>query len=351
VRSVTGTRCSIIGGSGNGVITNEKLGYEGYQVGAIALFSDVVILESFLERGLPDNEFNAGLALGNQIKENVKDLNALLLFIDLIRGKPTESIRANAITPETVLQGVKQGLGVLPPTGGASLLGNWQFMPSFQFCDAFVGQHAVMALAMSGAIQMDSVFIFGLKPSSGYYTITKAKGNWIQEIDNVPAAELVSGALGVEPDSLNDYMVTLGVNIGDKFDEFDPENSVNYVVFRNDPNSNALFTYRPDVKEGMKFQLMRENFSDFEYLRERCTTLLERVKNKRPLFALYFVCAIRASAYSRTDVEEGDIIRDLVGSRMPLLGVYTGGEIGRVKDEIKTTIWNSLLCIFCEADG
>ena len=53
VRSVVGSDAKIIGGQGNGVITTEKFGYEGYQVGVAILASisfDVELFSTFIAK-------------------------------------------------------------------------------------------------------------------------------------------------------------------------------------------------------------------------------------------------------------------------------------------------------------
>ncbi len=64
VRSVIGSGCRLIGGYSMGVITKDYLGYDGNQVGIAVMSSDTVEIDMFLEPGLPDNEYNVGVSLG-----------------------------------------------------------------------------------------------------------------------------------------------------------------------------------------------------------------------------------------------------------------------------------------------
>src|SRR5512139_3404693 len=68
VRSVIGPAPRLIGGYSIGIITRDRLGYEGYQTGVALLGSDSLKVDMFIEKGLPDNEFNVGASLGAQIK-------------------------------------------------------------------------------------------------------------------------------------------------------------------------------------------------------------------------------------------------------------------------------------------
>src|SRR5688572_15881856 len=60
VRSIVGPTARLFGGSAVGVITADRLGYEGFQVGVAVLASDSMHASLFIEGGLPDNEYNVG---------------------------------------------------------------------------------------------------------------------------------------------------------------------------------------------------------------------------------------------------------------------------------------------------
>ena len=70
VRSVIGPMARLIGGYSVGIITKDALAYAGYQVGVAVFSSDSMEIDMFIEKGLPDNEFNVGVALGKQNKSN-----------------------------------------------------------------------------------------------------------------------------------------------------------------------------------------------------------------------------------------------------------------------------------------
>ena len=349
VRSVVGPNTRIIGGQGNGVITTNKFGYEGYQVGVAVLTSDSFDVDLFSEGGLPDNDYNVGVALGKQIKtRKTKGKGNLFIFYDLIKGKPTEECRMNINFPPTFLQGMKYSLGTWPRTSGFCLLGDWQFNPSHQFFDDRVQQQSAMALLLTGDVEMDSILVHGLKPASSYYTITKLDENVILEINNKPALKAVVEILGGDSDSMSELFVVLGINRGEKFGDYNPENYLNRLPYRIEPERQGLVTIERDLKEGDQFQLMRYNFSDFAYLQERCETILNKVKHKKPCFALYLDCLQRASAYSDTEREDVEIVQQIIGSKIPLFGIYTGGEIAEVRGDVEFTLFNSIICIFSE---
>ncbi len=67
VRDVVGPAARMFGGSAVGVITNEHLGYAGFQVGVAALSASGIEVELFSESGLAESEYAVGRGLGRQL--------------------------------------------------------------------------------------------------------------------------------------------------------------------------------------------------------------------------------------------------------------------------------------------
>jgi hypothetical protein len=67
VRSVVGPHSRLFGGSAVGIITSDRMGYEGFQAGVAAIATGGVRADMFLEGGLPGNERAVGAALARQI--------------------------------------------------------------------------------------------------------------------------------------------------------------------------------------------------------------------------------------------------------------------------------------------
>jgi hypothetical protein len=63
VRSVIGPAARLIGGRSMGIITRDRLGYLGYQVGVAVMASDSVKVDMFIEKNLADREYEVGVAL------------------------------------------------------------------------------------------------------------------------------------------------------------------------------------------------------------------------------------------------------------------------------------------------
>lgn len=349
LRSVTGATPRLIGGHAVGIITADRLGYEGHQVGVAVVESDSLQVEMFIERGLPDNERAVGVSLGRQIRarEYRGEPNVLLMY-DSVKRSAAEGLALNMATP--LIEGMSEALGAWPPTAGVGMTGSMQWNPSFQWFDDSIEQNAAMALVLAGGVQMDTIIMHGCKPAGAYHTITKSVENVILEIDSRPALEVIAEMLGVGADrNWEEYplFVTLGLNKADKFAEFKEENYANRLCMAIDKSRNALVMFEPDLVAGSEVRLMRRSI-DFAYIGTRATTLLDRVSGRNPFLAIYIDCAARASTYCGTEREEAEEVQRVVGSRIPLLGMYSGVEIAKVGADMQALDWTGVLCVFSE---
>lgn len=349
VRSVIGRGAQLVGGSAVGVITKDRLGYEGYQAGVALLASDAIRVDKFIEQGLRDNEFNVGFALGRQIrsKDYAGQLNILLMY-DIVKTRLAEGMSLNMATP--LLEGMTRALETWPPTAGGGLTGDMQWNPTFQWFDDRIEQQSALALVLSGSVRLDTSTIHGCRPSSRYYTVTKADGNVVLELDGRPTVEVVSEMFGPNPDrSWEDYplYVTLGVNNGDRFGEYREDEYAVRLCMDVDRSRGGLAMFGDDLQPGTAVQFMRRSI-DFGYIRSRAEELVRQLGQRRPFLALYIDCAGRASPYCGTERDEAEEIQKVIGSRMPLLGWYVGCEIARAGEKMQSHNWTGILCVLSE---
>jgi len=185
---------------------------------------------------------------------------------------------------------------------------------------------------------------------SRHHTVTRAEANVVLEIDHKPALDVIGELVGHEK-RVEEYpmLVTLGVNKGDKYADYDEEAYASRLCMAIDKDRKALVMFEPDLTAGTEVQLMRRDVDNFDYIRARAQRLFDRLGARKPFFALYIDCLGRASAFCGSEREEATVIQDMFGSRIPLLGMYTGVEIGPVgKVPQQALDWSGVLCVLSE---
>jgi hypothetical protein len=345
VRSVVGPRPRLFGGSAVGIITNDRMGYEGFQTGVAAIATGGVQADMFLEGGLPGNERAVGAALARQIVgRGYREPPNLLLLYDIVRRReePGTGLSMTAATP--LIAGMGEVLGSWPAVAGAGLLGDMQFNPGFQWFDDQVLYHCAMALTLTGGVRMDTIIMHGCAPSTSYKTITKADGNVVLEFDGRPALETVADVFG-EDRSWEDYplYITIGINHGDRYAARDEDYAVR-LCMDIDRERGGLVMLGDDMQAGTEVQLMRRTL-DLDYVRARAGELLAHVGDREPVLALYIDCAGRAGAHSGMAFEEAQGVQEAVGSKMPLFGWYEGCELAKAGPVMQSHNWTGVLSV------
>jgi hypothetical protein len=349
VRSVVGPHPKIVGGATVGVITRECLGFEGHQVGVAVLTSPRIQVQAFSEGNISDRELEAGRSLGTKIRAAFPEAQptGLLLLVDIVKTEIGGS--TNLLTP--LLSGLTQTLGDWPPTAGGALMGNLMFSRSFQWNGDTLTDKSAVALTLSGNARLDSVTLHGCRPSGRYFTVTKADGSMVLELDGRPATEVVAQILGAGGEKTNweafPLFVTLGINHGDPFGEYREENYAVRMCSAVDKDRGGLAFFADDLQPGVKVQFLRRSI-DMQYMADRVNELKARVAGRRPILALYIDCAGRCSAMCGSDGEEATEIQRMIGGEMPLLGWYVGGEIARAGAVMQSHNWTGILSIISE---
>jgi hypothetical protein len=348
VRSVLGDRARLVGGSAAGIITNDRLAYAGYQVGVAVLSSSTLKTDVFTAE-LAKGERVAGVELGEKLGAATFDgtPNVILMYDALRKTAQGGPPQLNLATP--LLEGMSKAMTAWPPTAGVGLLGDVMMLaPPVQWVDARTAHQEAVAVALAGGgLRMDTLILHGCRPSSGYHKVTKAEGNAVLELDGKPALDVISELMGpgVGLDSFP-LFVTLGVNKGEKFADFAEENYANRLCLAVDKERRALIMFEPDLIAGSEVQLMRRAIG-FDYIGTEIGALLERLGDRKPLFALYIDCLGRAGAYCGMDQEEAAEVQQHL-KNIPLLGVYSGVEIARVGKDMQALDWTGVLCVFSE---
>ncbi|MGM0588762.1 MAG: FIST signal transduction protein [Bacteroidota bacterium] len=347
IRAVAGDQCRIAGGHSVGIITNDFLDYDGYQLG-VAVFQLTDAQATVLTEGVlnEDGEREVGKRLGKQLGEVIQDeQDALLLLYDSV-DRSEGYFQLNMGTP--LLDGISEHLSTWPAIAGCGMSGDMKGTPGFQWVDDQLLEQQAVGVHFTGNLQMHTKIMHGCKPSGAYHTITDSKGALIKEIDGKPALDAIAEMMGHDVEEKwkeYSFFLTLGVNKGDKFAPFQADHYVNRLCLKVHPEERALQMFEPDLAPGTEFQLMRREL-DFDYIREATQNLLDHVEPRTPVFALYIDCAGRAAAYSGMDDEEAAEVIQTIGDDIPLLGIYSGVELAKVQGKPQPLDWTGVLCVF-----
>lgn len=353
IREVVAAEVPLLGGNANGIISNDFIGYDGFQVAVLALRLPGVDVDLLAHTGVAFQEEEAGRSVGEKIaahlakKDNDDGERSLLFFYDCVNRLKGHFVM-NLATP--MLRGMSEHLDPWPATAGARMMGDMKFNPTHQWCGGDLLQDSIVALLLTGNLKMHTTVLHGCTPTSAYHTVTKADGPLLLEIDGRPALEVIGDILG--PDLKGDhdkykFFVTLGVNHGDKWEPFHGEHYANRMCVGVNAKRGGLILAEP-FEEGTQVQLMRRNL-DFAYNQEQAGALIESIEGERrkPLFGLYINCAGRAAAYYGSDEqEEASFVQAAVDDRFPLLGIYEAGEIAQFHDEMHLTDWSGIFNVF-----
>ena len=333
------------GGTAMGVFTSDHFSYEGFEVMVTVIESDTLTFKVLNQPDIDLNEYDAGVALGKQIKEvaTEKD-NNLLLFYDSAKSQNPPMLNFGTL----LIAGIEQNLPSEMITAGGGFLGDMLLSPCYQFVnDQVLTQNAIAILI--GNCTMVTTIMHGCRPSSSYLTITKTNGPVILEIDNRPALDVIDELVGGSGLKWKDfaYFITFGINRGDKFGTFNEELYANRLTLAVDEANKALIMFEPDLKAGDEVQLMRRSF-DLDYVYKNVENIIQKLNDKKPLFAFYINCGGRAKPYAGGTFEDVEEIQKAFVGKMPFMGFYSGVEIAKVGNTLQPLDWTGVLCMFSE---
>ncbi|MDR2507312.1 MAG: FIST C-terminal domain-containing protein [Candidatus Accumulibacter sp.] len=342
VASILGNNVPIIGGCAIGAISNTRFGYAGDQIVLAAIWLEGIGYDLIVEGNLAGQEMDAGKRLGEKLAELGIEKNSPILFfydaVDQTQGKP----QMNMATP--LLEGISRTLGFLPGVIGAGLIGDYTGSPTWQWTGDGIAQNRALALALDPRVHVDSAALHGCRPGTGYYRVTKADRQTILEIDGQPALTFINGILknAIPPEDYAFFLI-LGINGGrETIDETD---YVNRLCIAIDRTRNGIVMSEPDMLEGTEFQIMYHSIG-LDYIPGRVEELFSRLGGRKPVLALYINFASRAAVYTGIDLEDAFVIQEVVGGRVPLMGIYTGVEIAPINGTPCPLDWTGLFCLF-----
>jgi hypothetical protein len=354
IRSVVGETTQIIGGSAIGVITNNELSYGDNSTAVASIESPEINYDIRSVGDLKVDEEMAGKLVAERFSnESLHKL--MLLFYDSIKTEASETSPPvlNASLP--LLRGMENSLSKDIPIFGAGVIGDYNFSQPILFSGSTVVSDSVVAVLLSGGFNHYSSIMHGCTPKDGiYYTITKMDGQYLFEVDGRPVVEMINEAYGSDEWQKQNPVgtLTIGVNHGDKFGEFNEGHYVNRLISGTLPDGEGIVLFEPDLEVGTEIQFMlRDSVETVESAKKYTEDLMNRISSdgKKPVFGLYIDCAGRAAGYSNTLSEEASEVQKVFNKYdTPLLGFYSGVEIAPLMGKSRGLDWTGVLLVLTE---
>ena len=338
----------VVGGASVGTITNGQLGYSGFEV-ALAVFSTklpkpVLICEPGLEKG----ELEHGRRVGERLAAVASPGATVILFYDSIASFPPPVLHVGS----RLLDGIYEALGSreLRIIGGGTL-GGLGMQNSWLFAEDTVRHHAVTAVVLPSSFSSETAVLHGCSPAGPFLEVTRVEGAVLHELDGKPALSVIREMLGgtlPEPLSL---AITLGEKHGDPYAPYDESLYVNRLVMGADEAAGTVTLFEADFRAGSRVQLMsRNNQKMIQSVRDGAAKLMANAAGGTAQFALYIDCAGRTAGFCGAEEEEAEGVREAVGSRLPLLGAYSGVEIAPVLGRSRPLDWTGVLTLLTVAE-
>ena len=195
----------------------------------------------------------------------------------------------------------------------------------------------------------------GCVPKDGiYHTITRAEGPVIYEVDGKPVIDMIDDQYGSNEWStqLPVRRLTIGINYGEKYEEFRENQFVNRLIAGVLPDRDGILLFEPDLKEGTEILFMlRDNKMMMESVQKNSTELFKKIiaKGEKPVFGLYIDCAGRTAKTSETLTEEASEVQNIFNRyNAPLLGFYSGVEVAPLLGRSRGLDWTGVLLVLAE---
>lgn len=355
LRSVVGDTAPIIGGSAIGIISNTFLSYTGYPAGIAIIQSDDLKCHIAAAGNLDKDEKAAGMSLASQLPCDVKE-KLLMIFYDSVKQPATKTSPPIMNASPPLIEGLESTLCRNLPIIGAGLLGDYMFQPTIQFCGSYVGRQSVVGALLSGDFDYYVRIMHGLTPMDGiYHTLTRMDGDVIYEVDGMPIVQMIDERYGDREwrRQLPVRRLAIGVNTGDKYDDFLESNYINRLIVGILPDNSGIVLFEPDFREGMEIVFMIRELTDqiIESVKNNSSELMKQIisDGKKPMFGLYIDCAGRTASYSSMFSEEAsEVINVFNQHNTPLLGFYSGVEIAPFHGNSRGLDWTGVLMVIAE---
>ena len=307
----------LTGCSTTGIILPDSI--ETHGVAVLAIASDEMKFgDGFVEHIDTMSPQDVGLELAKHCRADfgAHGRQVFVFFVDS---------RLRNVSP--LLKSIQGTLGNIFPVIGAGSCTNLQFNDTFQIYRNRVLANAVSGVIMGGHMNVGVGSQHGWRPLGKPRTISEAAGNVIQSIDGKPAYNIYeeyfaeeAGQLRAQHSGQMAILYPLGIFI---------EESQNYLL-RNavDILSDGSIVCQGDIPRGARIHIMIGNKDSCkEAARTAAQEALQNLLGKDPKLIIVLESMSRLKLLGRMAFQEVVKIKEIFGSRVPIIGMYTNGEV------------------------
>lgn len=317
----TASAANVVGCSARGVLTGDGEIEHGQAVAVLVLRADRLNISRFFVPNVRGRALAAGREIGQQLRPFLGPENLVVLLPDTynFHAPPVLAALLDELGPVHVVGGGASEDGSLGET--------------FQMCGDTVSHDAVTGFLLAGRFRATVGLTHACRPIGALHTVTKADRNVIIELDGRRAFDVLAEAV---PAALLEQLrravstVLVGVPIRQAGARLERGAYLVRNIVGIDPEAGFL-AVAVEVTEGQPIGfVLREAQGARADLKEMVAEQAAAWEGAPPAFGLYFNCVARgAGLYGVPDIDSA-YLKQAFGD-MPLIGFFTGAEIGPVE--------------------
>ncbi|WP_179349486.1 FIST signal transduction protein [Winogradskyella pacifica] len=313
--------CSTAGEISGITVTDETVSLTAIQFEKVQHKLETVEVEN------RDQSFDAGVGLAQKLKS--QDLRHILLFSDGLNVNGADLVSGlRSVLPDTGITGGLAGDGL-------------NFKETFVISNSLISDGIVVGLGLYG----DDLKI-SYSSKSGWdgfgieRLVTKSENNVLYELDGLPALQVYKSFLGDNVTSLSSLALRFPLSIRINKTE---EPVVRTVLDLDEEQQSLTFTDR--IPEGALVRLMNSNVNRLIDGAKDSAKEATNAINKNAELAILISCAGRRLMLKQLVEEEVEVVRDIIGEKPEITGLYSYGEIGPFREFAPCQFHNQTMTI------
>jgi len=313
----------VVGCSTAGEISNE--GPTRKSVVVMAIQSDSIRFTTGIGQDIKTDPRKAGYEAAMEVKEKAGgDLQVFMTLMDGLSGNGSE-----------VVQGALDVLGKNFVIVGGGAGDDARYKETYQYLDNAVLSNVLIGIGFSGDFKYSVGVRHGWIPVGVSMKVTKSEGSVLHEIDHNPAIKIYEDYFGEEEaKELKEKTLAelaLSYPIGVKVEGSD-ELLLRAPFF---VDKKGAITCGGAVPEGAEVSIMIGSKEDaIEAARIAAHSALKELGNT-PKAVFVFNCHVRDKLFGERAKEEIAAIQEIIGSDVPMIGLYTYSEQAPIAGETR----------------